>query len=151
MRLSFMVSTAYEIILEFAVPGEPIASPRPRVVWHHGGTMGFLPKNYQAEKQKIAAFAAAAAKKCPGKFPLKGPALLGLRFFRSRLKCRPEEEFPTGPPDLDNYEKTVKDALQGVIYDNDSQVVGALGWPLTGKFYAEEEGSRIEIVIAVLR
>ena len=41
----------------------------------------------------------------------------------STLQRKPSESYNTGTPDLDNLIKAVSDALNGVAYEDDSQVV----------------------------
>jgi Holliday junction resolvase RusA-like endonuclease len=48
---------------------------------------------------------------------------------------------PTKRPDLDNYLKMVLDALQGVVYVDDSQIV----YMISSKIYSERPGIRIEV------
>lgn len=49
--------------------------------------------------------------------------------------------WPTSKPDLDNLKKAVFDAMNGVVYVDDSQVVGDAGW----KRYGEQP--RVEVTI----
>ena len=49
--------------------------------------------------------------------------------------------FPTIKPDADNVAKIILDALNGVVYEDDKQVVGLL----TLKRYSEEP--RVEVII----
>ena len=54
--------------------------------------------------------------------------------------------YPTVRPDLDNYEKSILDALNGVAYKDDAQVVTVL----KSKQYTENEEPNVEILISEL-
>ena len=66
---------------------------------------------------------------------VSGPVELEVMFYLDRPSSvspvkRPQ---PTVPPDLDKLVRGVGDALTGVIYDDDSQVIRCLAW----KVYAD--------------
>jgi crossover junction endodeoxyribonuclease RusA len=53
-----------------------------------------------------------------------GPVALGLRFYFKRPKSAPKSRiYPTVKPDLDKTIRAILDALKGIIYGDDSQVV----------------------------
>lgn len=53
--------------------------------------------------------------------------------FRANGELKPNApKNPTTKPDLDNLVKTVKDALNGVAWEDDSQVVGVMAWKTYG-------------------
>ena len=73
-----------------------------------------------------------AAKVAAQGLVIEGPINLDVRFCVPipsswpkwrRLKAIESTLYPTGRPDLDNYIKTVLDGLNGVIWQDDSQVV----------------------------
>jgi Holliday junction resolvase RusA-like endonuclease len=87
--------------------------------------------------------------------PLEGALALGMCVYRpipkSFSKRRREAAErgklrPITKPDLDNYVKAAKDALKGVVWADDSQIVDYIE-PF-GKFYSERP--RIEIVVTTL-
>ena len=56
--------------------------------------------------------------------PLSGPVMVDLRFALPRPKSLPKRVLHhVKKPDLDNLAKAVKDALRGIVYNDDSQVV----------------------------
>jgi crossover junction endodeoxyribonuclease RusA len=66
---------------------------------------------------------------------VSGPVELEVMFYLDRPSSvspvkRPQ---PTVPPDLDKLVRGVGDALTGVVYDDDSQVIRCLAW----KMYAD--------------
>lgn len=91
--------------LTFLVPGQP----QP---WQRAGTHGgrrFTPRATAEAEQLVASYASIAL---GPRRPLGGPVELSLWFYRAnRVRC-----------DLDNLEKLVKDALNGVAWLDDSQV-----------------------------
>ena len=91
--------------LKFMVPGQP----QP---WERAGTHGgrrFTPKATADAEALVALYASIAL---GARLPLSGPVELNLWFYRAnRVRC-----------DLDNLEKLVKDALNGVAWLDDSQV-----------------------------
>lgn len=63
-------------------------------------------------------------KENPPKF--EGPVSVIAKFFVARPKSAPKRiKFPATRPDLDNYFKTLLDALNGLLFHDDSQVIEA--------------------------
>ena len=71
--------------------------------------------------------------------PPDGPISLEIIAFKSRPKSHPSERYAATKPDYDNIAKLVGDALEGVLWVNDSRIVdariikrfaptGTLGW-----------------------
>lgn len=71
--------------------------------------------------------------------PLDCPLSLLIRAYRTRPKSRPRDEWADTKPDADNIHKLITDALEGVLWVNDSRIVdtrclkkfapeGAPGW-----------------------
>jgi Holliday junction resolvase RusA-like endonuclease len=63
----------------------------------------------------------------PADGPWEGPLGLGVTFFRSMPKSVPKRDrataLPATRPDIDNNVKAITDALQGIIWLNDAQLV----------------------------
>lgn len=56
--------------------------------------------------------------------PLKGPLGVNLQFHKQRPKTKNEKEiWVITKPDLDNYIKAVLDAVNGVLWEDDKQIV----------------------------
>ena len=66
---------------------------------------------------------------------VSGPVELEVMFYLDRPSSIPatKRPQPTVPPDLDKLIRGVGDALTGVVYDDDSQVIRCLAW----KVYAD--------------
>lgn len=77
-------------------------------------------------------------KENPPKF--EGPVGIIVRFYLKRPKSAPKDrELPCTRPDVDNYLKLVLDAANGILFDDDAQVVLAT----VEKIYGDPE--RIEL------
>lgn len=102
------------------VYGKVRGAPRPRVT--RNGRHVFMPSDYTAYKQQIAADYVAQG----GRHYGSSEIALDLSVFRALPKSRPkkvEAEPDTFKPDIDNIAKTFLDALNGVAFDDDAQVV----------------------------
>lgn len=89
--------------VSFTIPGAPVPKARPRVVRGHA----FTPKRTRSYERKVRRCARAA-----GVRPLAGPVSLALEVW-------PADHHRM---DIDNIAKAVSDALNGLAYDDDSQV-----------------------------
>ncbi|MCM3699222.1 RusA family crossover junction endodeoxyribonuclease [Paenibacillus macerans] len=115
-------------MIQFTVYGEPVAQGRPKF-----STAGGFPKAYDPKKSRdYKDYVKLAAAEHAPTTPLEGPLGMVLTVYRStpksfsKRKAALAEEgklTPTTKPDVDNYLKGVKDALKGVIWRDDSQVV----------------------------
>ncbi len=114
----------------------PKPAPRPRVTKNGAYNDGA----YTKYKRDIALI-------CKSKFELSTEALhLHVCFYfkipKSWTKARKENPpFHTSRPDVDNLVKSIKDALNGVAYKDDSQIVSAFAL----KQYAENDGVFIQL------
>ncbi|WP_338542774.1 RusA family crossover junction endodeoxyribonuclease [Paenibacillus tundrae] len=115
-------------MIAFTVYGEPVAQGRPRASTQGGFVRMYDPKKSKDYKDYVRL---AAAEHAPGAL-LEGPLGMVLTVYRSTPKSFSKKkaalaEFgeirPISKPDVDNYLKGVKDALKGVIWKDDSQVV----------------------------
>lgn len=103
--------------IRFSVVGKLVGAQRPRVT--RNGT--FIPKKTRQYQEKIKqAFAASGGRK------IDGAVCMRIEVFRALPKSRPkkvESEPDIYRPDVDNIAKCVMDALNGLAYDDDAQVV----------------------------
>lgn len=113
--------------IEFTVPGRPVPMARPRVTAR--GT--YTPRRCRNYKATVEIAAKAAMK---GKEPITG-AIVVKMYFRFALpkswsKAK-RHEWENGKvhflsrPDIDNLYKSVTDALIGIVYKDDAQIVAA--------------------------
>lgn len=85
-----------------------------------------------------------------GRDPFEGPLSVSLRFRmpipksatkRARLGMAAGEIAHTSRPDLDNCQKAILDAMNGVVFHDDSQIVRSF----TTKLYAEQPGVDVRV------
>lgn len=113
---------------EFTVPGNPIPKARPRVVRGRACTA----KRTSDYERLVRVF----AKMSWRDEPMTGSIALTLRFFRETAhRC-----------DLDNLVKSVCDALQRVVFEDDSQVV-----LLLAEKSIDRDAPRVEILVEAVR
>lgn len=111
------------------VPGEAKGKARPRTVWRNGFVQTFTPKasrDYEAKIRK--AYKMQANYKFEKGTPVKMNLIIYVRVPKSYTKAKTEmakqnQIRPLKKPDIDNIVKSVLDALNGVAYEDDCQVV----------------------------
>lgn len=138
---------------KFTIPGQPVAWEREgrRIVTSRSGKtfIAHYTKKKTAEAQAMVRACSMSIR--PAK-PLEGPLLLGIRCYRRVLKGWSKKKLdmairgavrPDTKPDMDNYIKLIKDALNGNLWKDDAQVVEYL--PGIGKYYALEPRTEVTI------
>lgn len=122
------------MIITFVVPSIPIAQPRQRQRVIASGGRAFA-HNYTPTNSPVNAFKAAvqfAAANAYSGPPLDCPLQLAATFVFPRPKAMRWKMKPmprlwqAGKPDVDNLMKSVSDALNGVLYVDDSRIVSAI-------------------------
>jgi Holliday junction resolvase RusA-like endonuclease len=110
----------------FTLPIAPVAKGRPRF----GNGRTYTPaETLRFERQLVQ-----LARRYAPKVPLTGPLGLWLVFTVKKPK-RTKNATPCVRPDLDNYCKAVMDALNGLFWKDDAQVVSIIA----GKEYGDPE------------
>ncbi len=104
--LSTLVDTAPPLVY-FRVPGEPV--PKQSFRWAARGWHGYRSSRVSQWQENVSGAAREAFAPRP---PLTGPLALSLDF-----SCRRRRG------DLDNLSKAVLDGLEGILFQDDSQVV----------------------------
>lgn len=109
--------------MKFIVPGDPKAQGRPRF-FRRGVFVGtYDPQDSAAFKQRVAYFAKMAGLPCLGT-----PVSIKARFYLKRPQSLMRQKDPEGSifcakrPDVDNFLKAILDGLNGVAWNDDSQV-----------------------------
>ena len=106
----------------FEVLGDPVPKARARTVRKGGRTWSFTPKKVVLWEKLVKTEAEKHFKK-----PLMGPLMVSMIFYLNRPASRRVETWVPTTPDLDNLEKAVLDALNGVAYEDDRYVVAKNG------------------------
>lgn len=131
-------------MIKLTIPGEPCAKGRPRL-----GKWGtYTPEktvNYENLVKQIYISEHAGKK-------LKGALHMTIKAYFKIPKSTPKKNIsdmiggkivPTKKPDIDNIIKIIGDALNGLTYDDDSQIVGVVA----EKFYSDKP--RVEICLSL--
>ena len=113
-------------MITFQVMGQPVGKARPRVT--RAGRV-YTPKKTEQAEQDIRAMARYVMCDEP---PIEGPVELVVTFTMDvpaswsktkRQQAYAQQIKPAAKPDIDNLAKTVMDAINGVVYQDDAQVV----------------------------
>lgn len=125
------------------IPGEPIAKARPRMT--KSGHVYTPQRTVDYERWVQTLFVEEyGSPKLEGAILLQLDLYFGIPKSRSkgtRERMRQGLERPCKRPDLDNCLKAVSDALNGIAYRDDSQIVGAV----IQKFWADEPRAVVTI------
>lgn len=149
---------SWRVVLDVGVAA--VAQPRHQVGRvRNGGKKGrpvlFLPEEhpvhpYKAEmtiRARQAVAAARSACKCLPEFPFAGPVRLTLVFLLPRqggAKAFPDRRWHDIRPDADNLTKSIKDAMTGVVWDDDCRVVVETA---AKAYHDAREGPRVVAVV----
>ncbi len=131
------------MLITFEINTKPVPQARPRFYVRHHGLKHFVgaydPARCKTFKEVIAWHAQIKAQECGLKNVVTGPISINLIFQMGNGK----ERYHTKRPDIDNLAKAVKDALRGIIYADDSQIVEA-------HLYKQYGGPGVKIEIKTL-
>ena len=122
----------------------PVAKARPRVTMRGGKPRAYTPK-------KSADYEAAVAAACDAEAPLEGALRMHVNLYlpipaswskQKTIDAACGKILPTSRPDLDNYCKAIMDGLNGVAYEDDSQVVDLR---VVKQYARKDTGARVMI------
>lgn len=136
-------------MIDFTIPGPPKGKERPRVSTRNGKPRAYTPKG-TADYERLVrtSYALQCGERAP--YPESAPltALITTAFPIPRKASKKIKEQmlrneirPTKKPDADNIAKAVLDALNGVAYADDKQIV-FLG---VSKIFSEEPYTQVTI------
>jgi Holliday junction resolvase RusA-like endonuclease len=112
------------MIKVFVPSDKPLGKARARTVSKGGRTWSYTPTATTREEELIAdTWKKLAGYKFGKGIPLKLLLVVIRPFPQSLAKWKRATAFPTSKPDADNYVKLVKDALNGVAWYDDAQVI----------------------------
>ena len=99
-------------------------------------------KNLKCYRQQVSLSAVAAMNEPGAELILrKNPVRLTVAFYFSRPVSKSKKAFPTVKPDIDKLIRAVGDALTGICYADDSQIIDVQAF----KFYDSPERTVIEV------
>ena len=136
-------------MLKFEIPGSPIGQGRPKFSTINGHAKAYDPeksRNYKAYVRLLAT----QAMKASGFTMIEGPCSIEIFAFFEVPKSKSKKfreaalnglERPTKKPDLSNIVKGIEDALNGLVYKDDSSIVSLK----IQKYYSEFPRVEIEI------
>ena len=132
--------------ISFTIPGKPIAKGRPRFARRGKFTKTYTPKE-TANYETLIKYA--AMEHVPEQL-WTGPVEMHIKVYKPMLKSFSKKKAdlalsgelrPLSKPDWDNYGKIFGDALNEVIYKDDSQIVSAT----VEKYYGDPP--RVEVTL----
>src|SRR5690625_2052289 len=134
-------------MVEFKITGEHLAQGRPRAgKTRYGKTIMYDPQNSRDYKQ----FVGLVARQHAPKTKLEGALSVRMKIYRQIPKSTTKKnralflagiKRPVVKPDIDNFTKGVLDALNHIIYTDDSQVVDLNA----SKYYSDNPRVELEI------
>ena len=121
-------------IYNFEILGEPVAKEAVKVSMHGKFVHKYMPKK---TRNAMADIRSQIIAQLPNGFrPTAKPLNLTVQARRQRPKSTPKRvKYPITRPDASNYLKLIEDALNGLVWLDDSQVVRIFA----GKEYATEK------------
>lgn len=124
-------------IYTFTIPGNPVAKGRPRFAMR-----GIKAVTYTPDKTRIWERAAKIIIKAgmKGKPPLEGPVHVDICFGMPKPK-KLKRQYPTVTSDIDNFVKNGFDAMNGIVFVDDAQVVMLVA----RKVYSDDPGVVINV------
>lgn len=141
-------------MIEIVLFGPPRGKARPRfriIKARSGATFGSAYTDAQTRSYE-ANLTAAGVEAMAGRTPLEGPLAVVVQALmpipaswpRKRREAALRQEIrPTGKPDTDNLAKCAGDALNGIVYRDDSQIVTLS----ISKFYSDNPCLRVAVQV----
>lgn len=137
-------------MIEFIVPGRAVPQPRPRVFTANSGKTRAINSIKSREYKKLVRLIATSYRNKKRLILSEKPIALTIDVFYSIPKSYTKKKREgiqnliirhTIKPDADNLAKGIMDALTGIFYKDDSQIVNLI----VSKNYGVEDHVRIEI------
>ena len=141
-------------MLKFTVPGEPYGQPRPRFSAVNGKVHTYNTDESRNYKTQVKLIAQTAAREQGWTFAETEGIGMKVYAYMSIPKSETKKFHaaavasdirPTKKPDVDNIFKAVSDALNGVLYHDDRQILLSR----VEKYYSDEP--RVEVEVFIVR
>ena len=133
-------------MIKFIIPGKPVAKGRPKFSMRGGFASAYTPKKTKDAEKLIKEHAFSYIQSLvwcsTGEYnmPLASPLNVDITFYKKKPKtCK--TEMWVQRPDIDNYVKLILDALNGVFWVDDSQIVELSA----RKVFGEPERTEVEV------
>ncbi|MDN7442237.1 RusA family crossover junction endodeoxyribonuclease [Burkholderia cepacia] len=143
-----MASSPVARLVEFVVPGKPVAKGRPRFSRQGGHVRTHTPEATERYENLVKISAGEAMR---GALPFEGPVRLIAHIgvpIPSSWSVKRQDAAAAGAigatkkPDWSNVAKAIEDGLNGVVYVDDAQIID--GW--VSKRYTRTPGVRVEVI-----
>ena len=128
--------------ISFEVVGQPVPKSRARVVTKGKRRFAYTPKKVREWESCVKEEATKHFER-----PFDWPVMLTLTFYLPRPKSRRHDFWVPTTPDLDNLEKSVMDALNGVAYTDDKLVVAKS----SSKRYVKTEEPKVSVIVTSIK
>ncbi|WP_162985591.1 RusA family crossover junction endodeoxyribonuclease [Virgibacillus halodenitrificans] len=138
-------------MIEFIIPGQPVAQARPRAGKIQRGKKRGQTVLYDPQESKnYKNYVSIIAKQHAPKIPFEGALQVSIKIYRQIPKSTTKKDRalflagikrPVTKADTSNYVKGIEDALNGIIYKDDSQIVDLYA----AKYYSDNP--RVEISV----
>lgn len=121
-------------MIEFEFLGKPVGQGRPKFSTRGGFVRAIDPQKSRDYKSYVKAVVAEKISQIKGFQPMQGAICLKLIAVLAIPKSKPKKfreaaltgkVHPTVKPDIDNIYKIVTDAMQGIVYEDDKQIIDA--------------------------
>lgn len=114
---------ANEMVIDFTVPGKPVAQSRPRFA-RRGNFVATYDAAPSKDYKSWVKWCAVQAMDGRARFPREMALSLDVVVTTVKPKSLPKHVIHnTKKPDIDNYVKGLMDAMEGVVYEADQQIV----------------------------
>lgn len=128
--------------VRFEVVGRPVPKARPRVVTKGKRRFAYTPKKVKDWEELVAEEARRHFER-----PFDWPVVVSMVFYIERPRSRRLDFWVSTTPDLDNLEKSVLDALNGIAYTDDRLVVAKS----SSKRYVQGGEPGVEVTVTSIR
>lgn len=143
----FVTNASASLLFDFSVPVKAAGKGRPRLTTRGGFAHAYTPAKTRDFERTVAMYANRAMSGYP---PIASGRAVSIQIAVSLVPPLSMSKkrrsalfgaFCVKKPDVDNVAKAILDAMNGIVYEDDSQVAGLV----IKKFYAEKDEINIKI------